>query len=45
MAMQFDAVIEKNGKKLFEQKGESSVEEILSELDRVVKKEIDSEKK
>ena len=42
--MKFEAAIERDGKKIFEAKGDKEIEGILLELDYAVKKEIDGEK-
>ena len=43
--MKFDAIIEKNEKKVFESKGNKDLKEILIEMDDFIKKEAMKEKK
>jgi hypothetical protein len=42
--VKFDALIQRKGVEIFRKNGDAKVEEILMELDNVVKKEIDSKK-
>lgn len=42
--MKFEAMIQRNGSKIFGKSGDVGLEEILMELDQAVKKEIDARK-